>query len=127
MGKGLVLNASPDSGWSGVAVVVAVPVAGARDPDTRWLARDPARLRWACSFQPSEPKEPTRMSEREGALAAAVPVAAHMPGGGLASINLPVALRSLLETIEAFVEVRSRALAEGASRAGFDVSWLATS
>lgn len=67
------------------------------------------------------------MSEREGALATVVPVAAHIPGGGLASISLPVALRSLLDTVEAFVALRSRVLAEGASGAGVGVSWSAMS
>lgn len=67
------------------------------------------------------------MSEREGALATVVPVAAHIPGGGLASISLPVALRSLLETVEAFVELRSRALLRGTSGAGVGESWLVIS
>jgi len=54
------------------------------------------------------------MSVIEGALAAVVPAAAHMPGGGFTSINLPVAVRILLETMEALVEVRSRVLGDSA-------------
>ena len=103
---------------------VAVTVVDVLDPDARLLARDPALLRCACSFQPSEPKEPVLMSEREGALAAVVPVAAHMPGGGFASISLPVALRSLLETVEAFVEDLSRPLVVDDSGTELDVTWL---
>lgn len=64
------------------------------------------------------------MSDIEGALAAAVPVAAHMPAGGLASISFPVAVRILLETAEAFVEVRSRVLVDGDSAVGLDTSGL---
>jgi len=58
------------------------------------------------------------MSVIEGALAAVAPAAAHMPGGGFTSINLPVAVRILLETMEALVEVRSRVLVEGDSAVG---------
>lgn len=58
------------------------------------------------------------MSDIEGALAAVVPVAAHMPGGGFTSISLPVAVRILFETIEVLVEVRSRVLVEGDSAVG---------
>lgn len=60
------------------------------------------------------------MSDSEGALAAVVPVAAHMPGGGFTSISFPVAVRTLFETVEALVEVRSRVVAEGDSTAGLD-------
>jgi hypothetical protein len=45
------------------------------------------------------------MSANDGTLDAVVPVAAHMPGGGLASISLMLAVRSLLEVVEALVDV----------------------
>jgi hypothetical protein len=64
------------------------------------------------------------MSDREGALAAVVPVAAHIPGGGLTSISFPVAVRILLETVEALVEVRSRVFGPGDSVVGLDVLGL---
>ena len=62
------------------------------------------------------------MSDIEGALAAAVPVAAHMPAGGLVSISFPVAVRILLETAGAVVEVRSRVFVEGDSAGGLAAS-----
>jgi hypothetical protein len=64
------------------------------------------------------------MSDSEGALAAVVPVAAHMPGGGFTSISFPVAVRILFETVEALVEVRSRVVAEGDSTVGLDALGL---
>jgi len=64
------------------------------------------------------------MSDMEGTLAAVVPVAAHMPGGGFASINFPVAVRILLETDDALVEVRARVLVDVGSAAGLDAAGL---
>ena len=64
------------------------------------------------------------MSDSEGALAAVVPVAAHMPGGGFTSISFPVAVRILFKTVEALVEVRSRVVAEGDSTVGLDALGL---
>lgn len=55
------------------------------------------------------------MSDSEGALDAVAPVAAHMPGGGFTSISLPVAVRILFETVDAFVELLLRDVAEGVS------------
>jgi hypothetical protein len=75
-----------------------------------------ARLRCVSSFQPAEPKEPLLMSDSDGAFEAVVPVAAHMPGGGFTSMSLPVAVRSLFETVEALVDVRSRVFVEGESQ-----------
>lgn len=60
------------------------------------------------------------MSDIEGALAAVVPVAAHMPGGGFASINFPVAVRILLETDD----VRARVFVDVGSAAGLDAPGL---
>lgn len=48
------------------------------------------------------------MSANDGAFDTVVPVAAHMPGGGEASISLRLAVRILFETVEAVVEDRSR-------------------
>ena len=51
------------------------------------------------------------MSDRDGARAALMPVAAHMPGGGSAFISLKEAERRralALEAREALVEARSR-------------------
>lgn len=45
------------------------------------------------------------MSARDGAFDAACPVAAHMPGGGFASISLMLAVRILFETVDALVDV----------------------
>lgn len=64
------------------------------------------------------------MSDIEGALAAVVPVAAHMPGGGFASINFPVAVRILLEIDDALVEVRARVFVKGDSATGLDAFGL---
>jgi len=65
-----------------------------------WLVLELARCRCCSSFQPSEPNEPLRMSARDGALDAVCPVAAHMPGGGEASMSLMLAVRILLEMLE---------------------------
>lgn len=46
------------------------------------------------------------MSAIEGAFDAVEPVAAHIPGGGFASISLMLAVRTLLDIFEALVEVR---------------------
>jgi hypothetical protein len=80
-----------------------------------WLVRVPALLRCVSSFQPSEPNEPLRMSASDGALDAVLPVAAHMPGGGLASINFRLAVRILFEAVDAFVDVLCRRALEGES------------
>jgi hypothetical protein len=45
------------------------------------------------------------MSASEGALDAVAPVAAHMPGGGLASMSFMLAVRILFEAVEAVVDV----------------------
>ena len=66
------------------------------------------------------------MSDNEGALAAVVPVAAHIPWGGFTSISFPVAVRILFETVEALVEVRSRVVVEGDSTVGPDALGLRT-
>ena len=58
------------------------------------------------------------MSDIDGALATVVPVAAHIPGGGFASISFPVAVRILLEIDDALVEVRACVFVEGGSAAG---------
>ena len=80
------------------------------------LDGDAACLRCVSSFQPAKPKEPLLMSDSDGAFEAVVPVAAHMPGGGFTSMSLPVAVRSLLETVEALVDIRSRVFVEGESQ-----------
>jgi hypothetical protein len=48
------------------------------------------------------------MSESEGAFDAVEPVAAHMPGGGLASMSLMLADLILLEVVDALVEPLGR-------------------
>ncbi len=55
------------------------------------------------------------MSNKEGAFEATLPVAAHMPGGGSASMSLMLALLILLDADEALVEVRVRCLLFGPS------------
>jgi hypothetical protein len=80
-----------------------------------WLVRVLALFRCVFSFQPSEPNEPLRISAIEGAFDAVLPVAAHMPGGGLASINFRLAVRILFEAVEAFVDVLCRRVLEGES------------
>lgn len=55
------------------------------------------------------------MSASDGALEAVVPVAAHIPGGGFASISFILAVRILLDTVEALVDVLSRRVLEGVS------------
>jgi hypothetical protein len=55
------------------------------------------------------------MSTREGAFEAVVPVAAHIPGGGFASISFRLAVRTLLEIIEALVDVLLRRVLLGES------------
>jgi hypothetical protein len=59
------------------------------------------------------------MSDIEGAFDAVVPVAAHMPDGGFTFMSLPVAVRILVDTVEVFVDVRSRVLVDGDSAAAF--------
>ena len=56
------------------------------------------------------------MSTSDGAFEAALPVAAHIPGGGSASMSFVLALRILLDAEEALVEVRVRCLP-------FELSW----
>lgn len=82
-----------------------------------WLVREPARWRWCSSFQPSEPNEPVRISFRDGAFDAVVPVAAHMPGGGLASMSFMLAVRILfvVDVMEALVDVLWRRVPVGES------------
>lgn len=92
------------------ALVVEITLFG---PDTRpvssigevspGLVRELALFRCVASFQPSDPNDPLLMSASDGALDAVVPVAAHMPGGGLASINFILAARILLEVEETVV------------------------
>jgi hypothetical protein len=55
------------------------------------------------------------MSTSEGAFETVLPVAAHMPGGGSASISFMLALRILLDAEDALVDVRARCLPFGAS------------
>jgi hypothetical protein len=55
------------------------------------------------------------MSTREGAFEAVVPVAAHIPGGGFASISFRLAVRTLLEMMEALVDVLLRRVLLGES------------
>lgn len=76
------------------------------------MAREPALFRCVASFQPSDPNDPLLMSESDGALDAVVPVAAHIPGGGLASINFILAARILLEVDETVVEVLRRVVGD---------------
>lgn len=54
--------------------------------------------------------EPRRISGIVGAFEAYVPVAAHIPGGGSASMSFIDAarMRLVVEAIDAFVEVRER-------------------
>ena len=56
------------------------------------------------------------MSFSDGAFEAALPVAAHMPGGGSASINLMLAVRMRLDAVELLVDVRGRCFPFGPSR-----------
>jgi hypothetical protein len=53
------------------------------------------------------------MSASEGALEATLPVAAHMPGGGFASMSFMLAVRILLDAVEVLVPVRPRCFVEG--------------
>lgn len=55
------------------------------------------------------------MSASDGALDAVAPVAAHIPGGGLASINFKLAVRTRFEIAEALVDVRWRRVLPGES------------
>lgn len=55
------------------------------------------------------------MSASEGARDTFVAVAAHIPGGGLASIILMLAVRILLEAVDALVDVLLRRVFEGES------------
>lgn len=55
------------------------------------------------------------MSISDGALDAFAPVAAHMPGGGLASMSFRLAVRILFEAIEALVDVLLRRVPVGES------------
>lgn len=62
------------------------------------------------------------MSDSDGALDAVVPVAAHIPGGGVASISLMLAARNRLEAVEAVVDVLWRVSVVGDSVEGLDGS-----
>lgn len=70
----------------------------------------PALCFCGSSFQPEVPNAPPRISDRDGVLAAIVPVAAHIPGGGFASNSLILAVRKRLgpDVADALVEVRER-------------------
>ena len=76
-----------------------------------------ALFRCVCSFHPSEPYEPLLMSASDGALIAVVPVAAHIPGGGLASIKVILAARILLATV-GVVGLEAFAFAAGEAMVG---------
>jgi hypothetical protein len=58
------------------------------------------------------------MSASEGALDAVAPVAAHIPGGGLASMSFMLAVRILFEVVEAFVDVLWRRVAVAVGESG---------
>ena len=94
-------------GLSGVELVLLSPHFPV---PSLWLERLSAVYLWVSSFHPLELNEPLRISEREGAFDAMVPVAAHMPGGGDASINLILAVRMRLvvDVVDALVEARVR-------------------
>jgi hypothetical protein len=53
------------------------------------------------------------MSASDGALDAVLPVAAHIPGGGLASISFMLAVRIRFEVVDAIVDVLCRRALEG--------------
>ena len=53
-----------------------------------------------------------------------MPAAAHIPGGGFASISFPVVVRILLEIDDALVEVRAYVFVEGSSATGLDAAGL---
>jgi hypothetical protein len=53
------------------------------------------------------------MSANDGAFDAVAPVAAHIPGGGLASMSFRLAVRILFEAIEAPVDVLLRRVPVG--------------
>jgi hypothetical protein len=55
------------------------------------------------------------MSASDGALDAVLPVAAHIPGGGLASISFMLAVRIRFEAVDAIVDVLCRRVLEGES------------
>jgi hypothetical protein len=65
------------------------------------------------------------MSASEGALEATLPVAAHMPGGGFASMSFMLAVRILLDVVEALVPVRARAFVEDVA-SGFGLVWISS-
>jgi hypothetical protein len=60
------------------------------------------------------------MSAIVGALDTVLPVAAKKPGGGLASINLILAVRILFDAVDAFVDVLCRRVLEGESGGVFE-------
>ena len=55
------------------------------------------------------------MSTSEGAFETVLPVAAHNPGGGSASMSFMLTLRILLDAEDALVDVRARCLPFGVS------------
>lgn len=79
-------------------------------PSSLWLALFSAVCLCDSSLQPAEPNEPLRISASEGALDATLPVAAHIPAGGVASMSFMLAVRMRLEVevVDALVEVRAR-------------------
>jgi hypothetical protein len=60
------------------------------------------------SSQPSEPNDPLLMSTSDGAFDAALPVAAHIPAGGSASMSFMLAVRMILDAVEVLVGIRGR-------------------
>lgn len=93
-----------------IEVSVALFLLGELAASSDWLALLSALCLCDSSFQPVELKEPRRISANVGAFAATVPVAAHIPGGGSASMSFTLAVRMLLvaEAIDVLVKVRGR-------------------
>lgn len=99
----------PAPGRTGLSV--ALDLLGNLAPSSLcWLALLSALYLCDSSFHPDELKDPLRISAKVGAFDAALPVAAHMPGGGSASISFILAVRMLLvaDAMEVLVEVRGR-------------------
>lgn len=128
VGKGSVPNAPgvftepvlallPRGGRTGLSGVV--PLCAPR------LARLSALYLCDSSFHPVELNEPLRISARVGAFDATLPVAAHMPGGGDASMSFMLAVRIRLdaEAVEALVDVRERRAVVGEFGVAFDDCW----
>jgi hypothetical protein len=79
------------------------------------LVREPARLRCVSWFHPSAPNEPLLISFNDGAFDTVAPVAAHIPAGGVASMSFMLAVRILLDVVEASVDVLLRCAFVGES------------